>query len=147
MSKQIVHNGNGGRTSSVDTEDSDLLNRPQPANTERNGSFADRSSSQLSITLSPRKSHPSDFLESLGSPRSSSCFNTHPIFGEAWNALRRSLVYFRGQAVGTVAAMDHSSEQLNYNQVKFLFFTVFFCLHTHKIVIACYSSSERFHHY
>ncbi|XP_074365040.1 putative alkaline/neutral invertase B [Apium graveolens] len=39
------------------------------------------------------------------------------MFGEAWNALRRSLVYFRGQAVGTVAAMDHSSEELNYNQV------------------------------
>lgn len=135
MSKEIALNGNGkhleGRISSIDTEDSDLLNSPQPLNTERNGSFDGRSFCEK-ITLSPRKSQPSDFLQSLGSPRSSSCFNTHPMFGEAWNALRRSLVYFRGQAVGTVAAMDHSSEELNYNQVKYYFSLYSSVIHTHK---------------
>lgn len=115
-------NGNGkhleGRTSLVDTEDSDLDER----------SF--------------NRSQPLDFVESLGSPISSSCFNMHPMFGEAWNALKRSLVYFRGQAVGTVAARDHSSEELNYNQVKFI---EFFCLQPHKIVITCYLSCLRLH--
>ncbi|WOL10836.1 putative alkaline/neutral invertase F [Canna indica] len=36
---------------------------------------------------------------------------------EAWEALRQSLVFFRGQPVGTIAAMDPSEEALNYNQV------------------------------
>ncbi|KAK1326568.1 Alkaline/neutral invertase CINV2 [Acorus calamus] len=35
---------------------------------------------------------------------------------EAWDALRQSLVYFRGLPVGTIAALDHSEEALNYNQ-------------------------------
>jgi hypothetical protein len=37
---------------------------------------------------------------------------------EAWDALRRSLVVFRGQPVGTIAALDNTGEQLNYDQVK-----------------------------
>jgi hypothetical protein len=37
---------------------------------------------------------------------------------EAWEALRRSLVYFRGEPVGTIAALDNSEEQVNYDQVK-----------------------------
>ena len=54
------------------------------------------------------------------SPRSgpstpSSCVS-HPMAGEAWEALRRSLVYFRGQPVGTIAALDNSEEKLNYDQ-------------------------------
>lgn len=129
MSKEMAQNGNGkhleSRTSSVDAEDSDLLNRPSPVNTERIRSF--------------------DLMESLGSPRSNSCFNTHPMFGEAWNALRRSLVYFRGQAVGTVAARDHSSEELNYNQVKYYYSLNSSVMHTHKFLIACYLSSKRLH--
>ncbi|KAL4360436.1 hypothetical protein GQ457_04G000330 [Hibiscus cannabinus] len=36
---------------------------------------------------------------------------------EAWEALRRSLVYFRGQPVGTIAALDNTEENLNYDQV------------------------------
>jgi hypothetical protein len=37
---------------------------------------------------------------------------------EAWEALRKSVVYFRGQPVGTIAATDHASEEvLNYDQV------------------------------
>ena len=43
----------------------------------------------------------------------------HPLVNEAWEALRKSVVHFRGQPVGTVAAVDHASEEvLNYDQVK-----------------------------
>nr|CAB3489298.1 unnamed protein product [Digitaria exilis] len=42
----------------------------------------------------------------------------HPLVNEAWEALRKSVVYFRGQPVGTIAAVDHASEEvLNYDQV------------------------------
>ncbi|KAK8447354.1 hypothetical protein SEVIR_8G054000v4 [Setaria viridis] len=42
----------------------------------------------------------------------------HPLVNEAWEALRKSVVYFRGQPVGTIAATDHASEEvLNYDQV------------------------------
>ncbi|AAC25521.1 Similar to LIM17 gene product gb/1653769 from the genome of Synechocystis sp. gb/D90916 [Arabidopsis thaliana] len=45
-------------------------------------------------------------------------FEPHPMVAEAWDALRRSLVYFRGQPVGTIAAYDHATEEvLNYDQV------------------------------
>ena len=37
---------------------------------------------------------------------------------EAWERLQKSLVYFRGKPVGTLAAMDPSTEPLNYNQVS-----------------------------
>ncbi|KAM7493528.1 hypothetical protein LguiB_028137 [Lonicera macranthoides] len=37
---------------------------------------------------------------------------------EAWDSLRQSLVFFRDQPVGTIAAYDHASEEvLNYDQV------------------------------
>lgn len=36
---------------------------------------------------------------------------------EAWEALNRSRVYFRGYPIGTIAALDHSVDELNYNQV------------------------------
>uniref|UniRef100_A0ACD5TZ43 Uncharacterized protein n=1 Tax=Avena sativa TaxID=4498 RepID=A0ACD5TZ43_AVESA len=44
----------------------------------------------------------------------------HPLFNEAWEALRKSVVYYRGQPVGTIAAVDHATEPeevLNYDQV------------------------------
>lgn len=45
-------------------------------------------------------------------------FEPHTMIAEAWNALRRSIVLFRGKPVGTIAATDHSSEEvLNYDQV------------------------------
>lgn len=46
--------------------------------------------------------------------------NSSQVQAEAWEALRRSLVYFRGRPVGTIAALDPSEESLNYNQVSFL---------------------------
>jgi hypothetical protein len=36
---------------------------------------------------------------------------------EAWERVKKSYVYFKGQPVGTLAAMDPSAEDLNYNQV------------------------------
>ncbi|CAM0953511.1 unnamed protein product [Alopecurus aequalis] len=42
----------------------------------------------------------------------------HTLVNEAWEALRKSVVFFRGQPVGTIAAVDHASEEvLNYDQV------------------------------
>ncbi|KAL3679637.1 hypothetical protein R1sor_022593 [Riccia sorocarpa] len=52
---------------------------------------------------------------SISTPRHS--FEPHPMIGDAWDALRRSLVYFRGKPVGTIAAMDPTEDSLNYNQV------------------------------
>nr|CAD1843580.1 unnamed protein product [Ananas comosus var. bracteatus] len=66
-----------------------------------------------------------DVPEDVGSPVKGSfsntpnlnSFDTHLIRTEAWEALKRSLVYYRGQPVGTIAAADHSEDALNYNQV------------------------------
>lgn len=112
-----------------------LIDRPRPLNMERKRSFDERSLSELSIGVSPRLSSRNpenssryvDHLESMFSPGRRSGFNTprsmygfepHPMVAEAWEALRRSLVFFRGQPVGTIAALDNSEEELNYDQVK-----------------------------
>lgn len=85
------------------------------------------SSPRLSRTLETVRS--SDCLEGLltspsmksglDTPRSERlpCIEPHPMFAEAWECLRKSLVYFRGKPVGTIAAIDHSEEALNYDQV------------------------------
>eukprot|EP00249_Psilotum_nudum_P021110 c27974_g1_i2 orf=278-2023(+) len=69
----------------------------------------------------------SECLEGLLSPSIRSASNTprlgqtgfepHPMVADAWEALRRSLVYFRGKSVGTIAALDPTEDALNYNQV------------------------------
>ncbi|KAL2928655.1 putative alkaline/neutral invertase B [Bienertia sinuspersici] len=41
----------------------------------------------------------------------------NPMVEEAWDRLRKSYVFYKGQPVGTVAASDPSAEALNYNQV------------------------------
>ncbi|KAL7175157.1 hypothetical protein ACSBR2_028876 [Camellia fascicularis] len=100
-----------------------------------NRSFNERSFSEMLISLSPPRHlfrsfenaalHVFDHVDSvyspgrrsgIGSPRISRV-ETHPIVFEAWESLRRSLVYFRGQQVGTIAAVDHSVENLDYDQV------------------------------
>lgn len=141
----VKHLEAGGSFSEIEDSDlSRLLDRPRPINIERNRSFDERSFSELSMTLSPprnfyRSSDNSsrifEHLESiyslgirsgLNTPRSMNCFETHPIVTEAWNALRRSLVHFRGQPVGTIAALDHSSEELNYDQVSLTSYSNYF---------------------
>lgn len=131
---------NGGVTASSaifeigDDDFSRFSETPKPINTERKRSFDEKSFSELSITMSPRPFYrnsenssrvfePVDSIYSSGgrsgfdTPRSENGFETHPIVSEAWEALRRSIVYFRKDPVGTIAALDHSEEKLNYDQV------------------------------
>ncbi|XP_016686887.1 probable alkaline/neutral invertase D isoform X1 [Gossypium hirsutum] len=112
--------------SEMDDHDlSRLLDKPR-LNIERQRSFDERSLSELPMILT-RGSY--DNYEGMHSPCGRSgidtpaswdrnSFDPHPIVAEAWEALRRTLVYFRGQPVGTIAAYDHASEEvLNYDQV------------------------------
>ncbi|CAK9178420.1 unnamed protein product [Ilex paraguariensis] len=120
-----------------DSDLSRLLDRPRPLNIERNRSFDERSFGEMSMSLSPPRHliyRNSDNMSRVfdqvlegvyspgrrsasNTPRSSNCFEVHPMVAEAWEALRRSMVYFRGKPVGTIAALDHSGEELNYDQV------------------------------
>lgn len=120
-----------------------LLDRPRPLNMERQRSYDERSLHELTCGLSPQPpsrtdeyaSRITDQLEYAFSPGRRSGYNTprsligfepHPMVAEAWDALRRSLVYFRGQPVGTIAALDNSEEELNYDQVNILYSKFFF---------------------
>ncbi|TKW38273.1 hypothetical protein SEVIR_1G103450v4 [Setaria viridis] len=51
-------------------------------------------------------------------PTDANASHGHAIADAAWEALKRSIVYFRGQPIGTVAAIDKSQgAALNYDQV------------------------------
>lgn len=100
-----------------------LLDKPK-LNIERQRSFDERSLSELSISVRAIDTYESmyspGFRSGFDTPASSTrnSFEPHPMVAEAWEALRRSLVYLRGQPVGTIAAYDHASEEvLNYDQV------------------------------
>lgn len=109
-----------------ETDDHDLFRLLDKPRLERQRSFDERSLSELSVGLSRVAL---DNFESIYSPRGRSGFDTpassarnsfepHPMVADAWEALRQSLVYFRGQPIGTIAAVDHASEEvLNYDQV------------------------------
>ncbi|KAF5744987.1 alkaline/neutral invertase B [Tripterygium wilfordii] len=45
------------------------------------------------------------------------CFDRASIVADAWDQLNQSVVYFKGEPVGTMAAVDSSSDALNYDQV------------------------------
>nr|XP_010930813.1 probable alkaline/neutral invertase D [Elaeis guineensis] len=118
------------RGSVADIDDLDLsrmLEKQPRLNIERKRSFDERSLSELSIAGNFRHV---DSYESMLSPLATRSvldtpaslsrneFEPHPMVFEAWDNLRKSLVFFRGQPVGTIAALDHSSEEvLNYDQV------------------------------
>ncbi|KAL3335107.1 hypothetical protein AABB24_031355 [Solanum stoloniferum] len=115
--------GSNCSISEIDDYDlSKLLNKPR-LNIERKRSFDERSLSELSIGLSRGLDHyesASPCRSVLDTPVSSArnSFEPHPMVAEAWDALRRTMVHFRGQPVGTIAAIDHASEEvLNYDQV------------------------------
>ncbi|XAR55639.1 Beta-fructofuranosidase [Bertholletia excelsa] len=87
-----------------------LLDKPK-LNIERKRSFDERSLSEL---YSPGGPSGLDTPASL----SGNSYEPHPVVVQAWEALRRSIVFFRDQPVGTIAAYDHASEEvLNYDQV------------------------------
>lgn len=112
-----------------------LPDRPRNLNMERQRSFDERSLVDLP-GLSPHVSSRADntfraidHFDGLYSPGRRSGFDTprsqfgldpHPMIAEAWDSLRRTMVFFRGQPVGTIAAMDSSEEKLNYDQVSML---------------------------
>ncbi|CAB78074.1 neutral invertase like protein [Arabidopsis thaliana] len=117
----------GSHCSLSEMDDFDLtraLEKPRQLKIERKRSFDERSMSELSTGYVRQDS----ILEMAHSPGSRSMVDTplsvrnsfepHPMVAEAWEALRRSMVFFRGQPVGTIAAYDHASEEvLNYDQV------------------------------
>ncbi|KAL9231824.1 hypothetical protein vseg_006994 [Gypsophila vaccaria] len=114
-----------------------LVDRPRPLNVDsRQRSLDERTLSEFTHLMSPQASaksaenipHLSDLLENnlclstrSGIDTSKLGFDNisepHSIVGEAWVALRRSLVHFRGQPVGTIAALDSVEDKCNYDQV------------------------------
>lgn len=140
LSVDVNQNGNVKNVDSLSTLDdiddidfAKLLEKPRPLNIDRLRSLDERSLHEL--TGSPqlrnadnasRAPDHADYVISpsvgrrsgFNTPRSQPGFESHPMVGEAWDALRRSMVYFRGQPVGTIAAVDNSEEKLNYDQVK-----------------------------
>ena len=98
-----------------------------PRISSRNGDNISRLADHLENAFSSsRRSGVNTPRSGFSTPRSQADFEPHPIVGEAWESLRRSLVYFRGQPVGTIAALDNSEEKLNYDQVNYLVFVFIF---------------------
>ncbi|KAL6207542.1 hypothetical protein ACLB2K_018500 [Fragaria x ananassa] len=90
-----------------------MLERPRTINVERKRSFDERSFSEMS-NIEHLEYMSSSVLNTM-TPKS--CYDSHLMVSDAWETLRRSVVHFRGQPVGTLAAVDSSVEQLNYDQV------------------------------
>jgi hypothetical protein len=124
----------GSHASIAEMDDFDLtrlLDKPR-LNIERQRSFDERSLSELSVGfaragLDNYDNYSPGGRSGFNTPASSArnSFEPHPMVADAWESLRKSLVHFRGQPVGTIAAVDHQSEEvLNYDQVNF--FSVLF---------------------
>jgi hypothetical protein len=118
----------------ADSDDFDLtrlLNHRPRINVERQRSFDDRSLGDLYLSAMDSRGGYMESYESMyspggglrsltGTPASSTRLSFEPqlLVAEAWEALRRSLVCFRGEPLGTIAAVDSSSDEvLNYDQV------------------------------
>lgn len=127
-----------------DFDFSKLPEKPRPLNIDRQRSFDERSLAEVPMAFSPHvppsrsdNFHHHSHYDSMFSPRKSALNtprsqgdrheNPNPMIAEAWDCLRRSLVYFRGQPVGTIAALDNSDEKLNYDQVKLQLFALCSC--------------------
>ncbi|KAI3917286.1 hypothetical protein MKX01_000063 [Papaver californicum] len=114
----ISHGSNGASENDQEHDISKLLDKPpRPVKIERKRSFDERSlCSELSIGRALDFETHSVFDTPGSFARHP--FEPHLMVAEAWEALRRSLVFFNGQPVGTIAAYDHQSEEvLNYDQV------------------------------
>lgn len=169
----LSHHNSNGNLKSLDTlcpvaeigeiDFSKVLDKPRTLNIERQRSCDERSMSELSIGFSPRQlfAKPdmfSRFGDHLDSPMQKSGLNTprslildsNSILPEAWEALRRSLVHFRGEPVGTIAAMEDSDEKLNYDQVIGvcnLFLSTILQHVLFLLWICTYSSCESIYHF
>jgi hypothetical protein len=110
----------------IDSEFLRLSDKPRPINVERKRSFDERSFSENSFRIIDHLENlsPAGRRSGFNTPRSCG-FESHPMVVDAWESLRRTLVYFRSQPVGTIAALDHSVEELNYDQVNSIPFS--FC--------------------
>ena len=72
----------------------------------------------LEVSKSPGAGSQSSLHEET--PTDTNASHRRAIADAAWEALKRSIVYFRGQPIGTVAAIDKSQgAALNYDQVTF----------------------------
>lgn len=85
-----------------------------------------KSSECLEALLSP------SIRSSAGTPREYHAFEPHPMIADAWDALRKSMVYFRSKPVGTIAALDPTEDSLNYNQVGVFCRPIFLCTRLDK---------------
>ncbi|KAL3592970.1 hypothetical protein D5086_011610 [Populus alba] len=109
--------GAAGSMFEIDSEFLRLSDKPRPVNVERKRSFDERSFSENSFRIIDHLENlsPAGRRSGFNTPRSCG-FESHPMVVDAWESLRRTLVYFRSQPVGTIAALDHSVEELNYDQ-------------------------------
>lgn len=98
-----------------------------------------KSSECLEALLSP------SIRSSAGTPREYHAFEPHPMIADAWDALRKSMVYFRSKPVGTIAALDPTEDSLNYNQVGVFNCLILFCTRLDKTceVVPLYSQSQQ----
>ncbi|XP_028789056.1 probable alkaline/neutral invertase F [Neltuma alba] len=119
------HSGSFEKTDSQD-KDTEVMDRDISKLLGRRKAGVNIIDRQRSCELRIENTHrPVDNLDNALSPLNGSVTNApvtpasdpHTIIVEGWEALKRSLVYFRGQPVGTIAALDNSKENLNYNQV------------------------------
>ncbi|KAG6774723.1 hypothetical protein POTOM_022089 [Populus tomentosa] len=102
----------------IDSEFLRLSDKPRPVNVERKRSFDERSFSENTFRIIDHLENLSPAGRRYGFNTPRSCgFESHPMVVDAWESLRRTLVYFRSQPVGTIAALDLSVEELNYDQV------------------------------
>lgn len=116
--KKVVSNGSIAEVDDYDL--SKLLDHKPRLNVERQKSFDE---SELLIAANwenldnPRTLGVRSGMDTI--PDTPASYSLHPAVTEGWEAIRRSLVHFRGQPVGTLAAHDHATEEvLNYDQVK-----------------------------
>ncbi|KAF8379748.1 hypothetical protein HHK36_029196 [Tetracentron sinense] len=86
---------------------------------------SENTSEGMSNKIQPLKPSPSvanldsyDLMPSPANRTNGSQMNSENfMMAEAWENLNKSIVYYKGQPVGTLAAVDPNSEALNYNQV------------------------------
>ncbi|GLT42888.1 hypothetical protein SLA2020_168660 [Shorea laevis] len=136
MNVDVNQNGNPGTTDLLDAlaeleefDFSKLSDKPRALNIERQSSCEVMLLGELSsgspppvslrnVDISSHKVEHEDHIGSgLNTPRPQTVSEPHLMVAEAREALNRSLVYFRGQPVGTIAALENSEEKLNYDQV------------------------------